>query len=27
MSKRVLGHLREEIDKSVRAEFHHEQFS
>jgi energy-coupling factor transporter ATP-binding protein EcfA2 len=25
--KRVLGHLREEIDKSVRAEFHHEQFS
>ena len=24
MSKRVLGHLREEIDKSVRAEFHHE---
>lgn len=27
MSKRVLGHLREEIDKSVRAEFHHEQFA
>jgi NitT/TauT family transport system ATP-binding protein len=27
MSKKVLGHLREEIDKSVRAEFHHEQFA
>jgi len=27
MSKRVLGQLREEIDKSVRAEFHHEQFA
>jgi NitT/TauT family transport system ATP-binding protein len=27
MSKRVLGHLREEIDKSVQAEFHHEQFA
>jgi len=27
MSKKILGHLREEIDKSVRAEFHHEQFA